>query len=154
VARLLFRGEHAGHTLQPSALVSEVWLRILRLGRERFQTRAQFLAYAGACMRRLLIDHARRRNALKRGGKAAAMPLSSGGEAGRDVRSAGIDAFDLHEALRELAAVHPRSAQVVELRYLAQLSVDQVAECMRMSPGQVRSDFDLARGWLRHRLRR
>ncbi len=155
-ARLL-RGERPGHTLQPTALVHEAWLRLAGQGGARIQDRAHFRAVAALVMRRILVDHARRRGRAKRGGEAplesmmalAAMDAGESGPAG-----AAPDLVALDEALTRLASIDARLSRTVELRYFGGLSVDETAETIGVGTATVKRDWTLARAWLRRELER
>jgi RNA polymerase sigma factor (TIGR02999 family) len=144
------RHERAGHTLQPTALINEVYLKLVDQSRVRWRNRSQFFAVAAQLMRRILVDYARRRGRDKRGGGAVRVPLEAvpgvGGE--RDV-----DLVALDEALEELAELSPRQSRVVELRFFAGLTIDETAEVLEISPATVKIDWRMARAWLFRRLR-
>jgi RNA polymerase sigma factor (TIGR02999 family) len=146
----LLRHERPGHTLQPTALVHEALLRLLRadaLGGAH--NRAQFLAAAARAMRRVLVDHARRRAADKRGGGQAPLLLD---EALDYFAAQRLDLLALHEALDQLAELHARQAQVVELRFFGGYTVEEIAEQLQVSVSTVESDFRKATAFLRSRL--
>lgn len=148
IAGSLFRREGAGHTLQPTAVVHEAWMRIERGGPVPAENRKHFLALAARVMRQVLVDHARRREAGKRGGEWERVTLS-----GASVEEGGeVDTLDLHEALDELARVQERAARVVELRWFGGLTIEEAAEVLDVSHTTVEKDWVLARGWLRSRL--
>jgi RNA polymerase sigma factor (TIGR02999 family) len=138
------RGERAGHTLQPTALAHEAYLRLA--GRERdWADRAHFFAVAARAMRQVLVDHARRHRAAKRDGLQL--------EAPEGVRDEPVDLLDLDAALAELAQLDPKQVEVVEMRFFAGLSVDETAEALGLSPRTVKREWSTARAWLKHRLR-
>ena len=149
VAGRQMRDERPGHTLQPTALVHEAFLRLVDQDHADWQNRAQFIGVAGQLMRRLLVDHARRRHAAKRG-----IPVTldegvfhDGGEADHTDEVLAVD-----EVLDRLEALDPRQARIVELRYFGGLSVEETAEAMGVSPRTVKSDWAMAKGWLRSQL--
>jgi RNA polymerase sigma factor (TIGR02999 family) len=145
LAAAYLRGERAGHTLQPTALAHEAYLRLVGLQDFPWQNRAHFMAMAARAKRGILVDHARRRKARKRGGGEPAVPLdtSSMVAAGRPV------AFDdLDRALSDLARLSERQARVVELRYFGGLNIEETAEVLGISPVTVKRDWALARAWL------
>jgi RNA polymerase sigma-70 factor (ECF subfamily) len=144
------RAERSGHTLQPTALVHEVYLRMIDQQRVSWQNRAHFLAVAARLTRRVLIDHARKRVASKRRLGATALPIDEVEIAAHEPRAA--DLADLDEALEALAAIDARAAQVVELRFFGGLSVDEVAAVLAVSTGTVKRDWVMARRWLRDRV--
>jgi RNA polymerase sigma factor (TIGR02999 family) len=150
VAAGLMAGERPGHSLQPTALVHEAVLRLI--GEEaltRAPNRRYVFAAAARAMRQILVDHARRRDAAKRGGGREEVPLDSVLE--RFDRRA-IDLVALDDALERLAALSPRQSQVVTLRFFGGYSVPEVAKLLDVSPSTVESDFRLARAWLRRQL--
>lgn len=138
------RGERAGHTLQPTALVNEAWLRLNELERIDWQGRSHFVHCAAQLMRRVLIDHARARQAAKRDGGERVMltGLDLRGEQGD------VDIVDLDAALQRLEAIDPRKAQVVELRYFGGFSIEEIAQTLDTSPATVKRDWQAARAWL------
>jgi RNA polymerase sigma factor (TIGR02999 family) len=140
------RNERGGHTLQPTALVHEAYLRLSGLREMRLNNRAHFYGAAAGVMRRVLVDHARRHTALKRGGPdAAPAPLEVEPEAGVDLR---LDLVALDGALEALAAHSPDSARVVELRYFGGLSVEETAQHLGIAPATVKRRWTMARAWL------
>lgn len=144
------RHERRGHTLQPTALTHEAYLRLVGERQIPWQNRAQFLAVAARCMRQILINHANARRAEKRGGDAARVPLTDA-DVSSPIGSA-IDVMDLEGALQDLAALDERQARVVELRFFAGMGVEDVAEVLGISPRTVEADWRFARAWLRDRL--
>lgn len=149
LARHYMRGERSGHTLQTTALVNEAYLRLVDLKRMSWQDRAHFFAVSAQLMRRILVDHARRHN-LKRGAGIQHVPLEDTAIVGGEHES---DFVTLDLALRELAAVDERKAQVVELRFFGGLSVEETAEVLKVSPITVMRDWSTARAWLYRELR-
>lgn len=145
LARSCFRGEAEGHTLQPTALVNEVCLRFLADGEIPGENRNQLRAFAATAMRHVLIDYARRKHRLKRGGDHQRVPLESGLQL---VEEPAVDLVALDEAMERLAELDPRKVQVVELRYFAGFSVEETAACLSVSPATVKRDWDVARAWL------
>ena len=145
LARRYMGGEHAGHTLQTSALVNEAYLRLIDAHGVRWQNRAHFFAVSAQIMRRILVDFARAKQNLKRGGGARQVTLD---EALVVTPESGADLLALDEALEKLAVLNPRQAQVVELRYFGGLNEEEQAEVLKVSPRTVRSDWSLARAWL------
>jgi RNA polymerase sigma factor (TIGR02999 family) len=140
--------ERPGHTLPPTAVVHEVYLRLARQDKGDWTNRAQFLSIASTMIRRILVDHARVRDAGKRGG-GVRVPLN-GFEPAEPAPDAGIAEVD--EALTELAALDEQQARVVELRYFGGLSIEETAEVLGVSPGTVKRGWRLARAWLAARL--
>ncbi|MFT7463298.1 MAG: RNA polymerase sigma-70 factor (ECF subfamily) [Pseudohongiellaceae bacterium] len=143
------RRERAAHTLQPTALAHEAWLRLSHTSNpEQRQGRAAFLAAAAVTIRRILVDHARSRGAAKRGGHWARVDV----ELTDTSPAEPVDMLWLDEALLALAALHPRQAQVVELRFFGGLSGDETAAALDVSPRTVDGDWRVARAWLAARL--
>jgi RNA polymerase sigma factor (TIGR02999 family) len=159
-AGLALRREKQGHTLQPTALVHEAWLRLGDQPDAKWESRAQFFAIAAQMMRRVLLDHARTRRALKRGGGAVQVTLGGAEEASavpgaRAVEDAPLDAVDviaLNDALARLAALDPQKARLVDLRYFAGLSIPEAAEVLGVSTATVGREWAVARMWLRREL--
>ena len=137
--------ERHGHTLQTSALVNEAYLRLIDWKDVRWQNRAHFFAVSAQLMRRILVDFARDRQYLKRGGGALRVSL---GEAEAFTVERGADLVALDEALTGLAEVDRRKGQVVELRFFGGLSVEEVAEVLKVSKETVMRDWRLAKAWL------
>jgi len=142
--RYISRGQR-GYTLQTTALVHEAYLRLIDVKSVRWQNRAHFLAVAAQSMRRILVDLARARHNLKRGGRAPQVSLDEALVATSE-RSGDLLALD--EALGRLAMLNRRQSQVVELRYFGGLTENEVSEVLKVSPRTVRSDWSLARAWL------
>lgn len=152
IAGGMFRGERAGHTLQPTAIVHEAFLRLSGSGGGTGQNRAQFMAVAAKVMRQLLIDHARARNTQKRGGGEPARSLVAleGTPSPDGLHEA--DVLDLDDAMKALAKEYPRAADVVELRYFGGLTKEETAAWLGISDASADRDWTLARGWLARRL--
>jgi RNA polymerase sigma factor (TIGR02999 family) len=157
-ARQVLGREEAGHTLQPTALVHEAWLRLCDQHDARWESRAQFFAIAAQVMRRVLVDHARTRRAVKRGGGAVQVSLGDAERAaalgaGSDATSLdAVDVLALDGALARLAALDPEKARLVDLRYFAGLSIPEVAAVLGVSPATVGREWAVARMWLRREL--
>jgi RNA polymerase sigma-70 factor (ECF subfamily) len=151
IARRYMAGERRGHTLQPTALVNEVYLRLVDLERVRWQNRAHFLAVAARLMRRVLIDFARSRGYQKRGGDVERIVLDEAllVDVGR-----GHDLLALDEALDELARIDSRKSQIVVMRFFGGLSVEEVATVLSVSAATVTRDWKLAKSWLLRQLDR
>jgi RNA polymerase sigma factor (TIGR02999 family) len=141
--------ERSDHTLQPTALVHEAYLRLVDRARVDWQGRTHFLAVAAKEMRRVLIHHARGRHAAKRGGGRARVSLE---QALLQAPGGDVAVLDLEEALAELSALDPRQGRVVELRFFGGLTVEEVAQALSISPKTVEKDWRLARAWLYRRL--
>jgi len=147
--RLAYRSlqrERPGHTLQATALVNEAYLKLVDQRRVRWQERAQFFAVAARIMRRILVDHARRHGAAKRGGGGPRLTVDDSGAA--PGATADVDLLSLEEALERLEAIDSRQSRIVELRFFAGLTVEEVAEVLQVSPATVKSDWRMARAWL------
>ena len=143
------RHEHADHTLNTTALVHEAYFKLLGPGRHSFDNRAHFFAAAARAMRQVLVDHARARQRLKRGGGQQAVPLAAepaDPDLLTDEHAAEI--LDLDEALDGLARLDPRQARVVECRYFGGLSVEETAEALAISEATVKREWRSARAWL------
>ena len=158
-ARMALRREGEGHTLQPTALVHEAWLRLGGQHDARWESRTQFFAIAAQTMRRVLLDHARTRRALKRGGGAVEVTLGGvdrgDAKAGARVESTPLDVVDviaLDDALKRLAELDPQKARLVDLRYFAGLSIPEAAEVLGVSTATVGREWAIARMWLRREL--
>jgi RNA polymerase sigma-70 factor, ECF subfamily len=143
------RREKPGQTLQPTALVHEAYLRLMKDRPGRWQNRAHFCAIAANSMRQILIERARARGAAKRGGARHRITLDEGLVAGGD-RS--IDLLALDEALQRLAALDPEQARLVELRFFGGLTVEETAEAMDISPATVKRHWTVAKAWLTREL--
>ncbi|HZS03728.1 MAG TPA: sigma-70 family RNA polymerase sigma factor [Blastocatellia bacterium] len=137
--------ERAGHTLQTTALVNEAYLRLVDSSRVRWQNRAHFFAVSAQLMRRILVDFARGRKNLKRGGRVQLVSLD---EALTVPGEPDPDLVALDEALDSLAAIDPRQARAVELRFFGGLSVEETAEVLQVSPETVHRDWRVAKVWL------
>ena len=131
--------------LQPTALVHELYLRLAGKTQGQWQDRTHFLAVAAKAMRQILIDHARKRNAAKRGGRWQRVTLS---EAVGAPKNTNVDLICLNDALIKLTSLHKRQAQIVELRFLAGLTVQEVARVLEVSAETVKVDWRMARAWL------
>jgi RNA polymerase sigma factor (TIGR02999 family) len=150
LAERQMRGERGGHTLTPTALIHEAWLRLAAEDAGVAEDRGQFYALAARRMRQVLIDHARRRDADKRGGGAVAITLSQAAE--ESVASCDIDALALEQALTQLEAMDERKARVVELRYYAGLEMAEIAAALGISRATAQRDWEVARAFLHLRL--
>lgn len=144
------RRERIGHTLDASALVNEAYLRLVDQRDVQWASRGHFFAIAAQAMRRVLVDHARGHVAAKRGGRAERVTLSGIGPP-RSAQTE-IDVIWLNDALEQLAKLDARQAKVVELRYFAGMSVEEVAEVLSISPATVKREWATARVWLAHAL--
>ena len=149
MARRYMKNERAGNTVQTTALVNEVYLRVVDIQNVDWQHRAQFFAIAAQLMRRILVDAARARGSHKRGGGAARINID---ETPLLAPEPGGFIQDLDEALTAFAKLAPRQAKVVELRYFAGLSEEEAAEVLKTSPRTVRRDWKFAKAWLQQAL--
>jgi RNA polymerase sigma factor (TIGR02999 family) len=149
IARRYMRNERPGNTLQATALVNEVYLRLVDVKSVEWQHRAQFFAISAQIMRNILVDAARRRESHKRGGDLAKVSLD---DALLVSREPGAYILALDEALTGLSLIAPRQAQVVELRYFGGMSEDETAEVLKTSARTVRRDWQFARAWLQREL--
>ena len=145
LARYYMAGESPGHTLQTTALVNEAYLRLVDVKKVSWQNRAYFFGVSANLMRRILVDLARSRHSLKRGGDANALSLD---EALIVSPERGEDVVALDDTLKVLASIDPRRSRVVELRFFGGLSVDEIAEVLKVSPETVMHDWKLAKAWL------
>jgi len=145
--------ERADHTLRPTALVHEAYLRLAGQRRVVWQDRGQFFAVAATAMRRLLVDHARQHGAVKRGGCSCAVSLEDG-ERIMASEAPDLDIIALNDALVELSAIDPLRSRMIELRFFAGLTTDETAEALGVSAATVTRGWRLARAWLHHRLTR
>src|SRR5262245_49109090 len=144
-ASRLMRRERPDHTLRPTALVHEAYLRLVDQARVDGSDRALFGRIAARAMREILVDHARRRNALKRGGRATRITLDTDAAAAPDVT---LDVLAVHEALEGLKALDVRAAGVVEMRIFAGMTLDEIAAVLGVSRRTVDGDWAFARRWL------
>jgi RNA polymerase sigma factor (TIGR02999 family) len=137
------RGESAGHTLQPTALVHEAYLRLVGQQGLDWRDRAHFFGLASTMMRRVLVDHARARMAGKRRREEGTADVTLAASNGPEVAL-----LDLDRALVSFAERYPRQARVVEMRYFADLEIEEIASCLDVSPATVKRDWQFARAWL------
>ena len=148
LAASYLRAERADHTLQTTGLVHEAYLKLVDQRRTTWQNRAHFFGIAAQAMRRILVDHARRRQARKRD---AGRPITLDDNlAGKSPDTEEVLAVD--EALQRMAVLDPRQARIVELRYFAGLSIEQTAESLEISPATVKRDWISAKAWLQREL--
>jgi len=144
LARRHMKGERPGHSLQTTALANEAYMRLVDYKRMQWQNRAHFFAVSSQLMRRILVDHARRHN-LKRGGGVQHVSLE---QAAVLVTDEDTDIVALDDALNALARIDPRKVQVVEMRFFGGLSVEEIAEVLKVSTVTVKRDWSTARTWL------
>jgi len=149
------RRERKNHTLQPTALVNEAYLKLVDQRSPHWQNRAQFYGVAAQMMRRILVDHARQHQAAKRGGSdQQRLSITSAGQLGAKQLAAepAIDLLALHEALEELTSIDPQQGRIVELKFFGGLSIEETAEVVGISHATVERDWKMARAWLRRKL--
>jgi RNA polymerase sigma factor (TIGR02999 family) len=151
LARGHFRHEHPGHTLQPTALVNEVFMKLLDQRQVRWENRKQFFGFASLLMRRLLVDHAKGRRAAKRGGGAVHVPIEDALGLPIDVP---VDLEALDQALDALGSVDPRQGRIVQMRFFGGLTHEEIGEVESISPTTVKREWRTARLFLYHALRR
>ena len=151
LARRSMRGQRPEHTLQPTALVHEAYMKLARSPGLDASDRSRFLALAARAMRQILVDHARAKGAARRGEGGLRVELA---EAAGATPPPTVDLLSLHEALDRLAAIDERKVQIVELRFLAGLTVEEVAEVLGLSAPTVKRDAAMARAWLFRELER
>lgn len=144
------RRERAEHTLQPTALVNEAYLKLIDQRNARWQNRAHFFGIAAQLMRRILVDHARQHRAAKRGGLDQQRISITSAE--RVMKQPEVDLLALNEALEELAQMDPQQGRIVELKFFGGLSIDEIAEVLSIGHATVERDWKLARAWLRRQL--
>jgi RNA polymerase sigma factor (TIGR02999 family) len=147
VAAGYMRQESAGHALQPTALVHEAYVRLIDQKQDKWRNRAHFFGVAASMMRRILVDHARRRRAEKRGGNWERVTLSENEAAADGARE--IDVLALHESLERLATFDPQQERIFELRYFGCLKIEETADVVGVSPATVVREWTIAKAWLR-----
>ena len=144
------RRERAEHTLQPTALVNEAYLKLIDQRNAKWQNRAHFFGISAQLMRRILVDHARQHQAVKRGGSAQQRVSITTVE--KLIKEPEIDLLALNEALDELARMDPQQSQIVELKFFGGLSIEEIAEVLGIGHATVERDWKMARAWLRRQL--
>ncbi len=144
MAKQAFRREREGHTLEATALIHELYLRLMDTD-VQWQNRAHFFALASTAMRRLLVEHARKKKLAKHGGAELKVSLC---EADGLAQQPALDLVALNGALDQLALIDQRQARIVELRYFGGLTVEETAEVLRLSPATVKKDWSIAKAWL------
>jgi RNA polymerase sigma factor (TIGR02999 family) len=146
------RRERQEHTLQTTALVNEAYLKLVDQNRVIWQNRAHFFGIAANLMRRILVDYAKTKHRVKRGGEAENLPLEEAIYVVADEKN--VDLLALDRVLDELAAIDEQQAKIVELRYFSGLSIEETAEALSISPATVKRDWQMAKAWLHHELSR
>jgi RNA polymerase sigma factor (TIGR02999 family) len=149
IARGHLRHERPDHSLEPSALVNELYLRLIDQRQVSWRDRAHFFGVAAQIMRNILVDHARRRQSEKRGGGMQRVTLEGTLIAQEHNR---LDVVVLDDALTRLEAIFPQQGRIVELRYFAGMTIEETAEALRISPATVKREWAMARAWLRRRM--
>ncbi|MEM7247012.1 MAG: ECF-type sigma factor [Acidobacteriota bacterium] len=152
LAAACFRRESPGHTLQPTALINEAWLRLVGSEQPNYENRSHFLGIAATVMRRVLVEHARRRGAEKRGGNWGRVTLDERKVSNDPPLGFDADVLALHQALERLAELSPRQATIVELRWFGGMTLREVAKHMGLVTRTVEKDWAIARAWLRREL--
>jgi len=145
LAALYLLRERRDHTLQPTALVHEAYLRLIDQRQVNWKNRAQFVGLAAVMMRRILVNHARDRAAEKRGGDMQKVPLSDVDEP-RTPQD--VDVIVLNDALDQLGAIDPRKSRIVELKFFGGLTTNEIAEVLQLSPATIEREWSFARAWL------
>jgi RNA polymerase sigma factor (TIGR02999 family) len=151
-AKAYLRRERPNHTLQPTALVHEAYLKLIDQRDDNWQSREHFFAIAAQAMRRILVDHARNRHRLKRGGSNEDLPLEEALLAVAD--DSNVDLIALDEAMAKLAEFDPQRERIVELRYFGGLTVDEAAKALGISRATAARDWQVAKAWLHRELTR
>ena len=154
IARRCWRSEDPGHTLEPAALVHEAFIRLVDNDRVNWQNRAQFFGVAAQVIRRILVDHARARHRIKRGGHALKVTWSENLLARGRMEPADLDVESLDRALKQLEEMDPQQSSIVELRFFGGLSIEETAEALKISAATVKRDWAVARAWLRREMSR
>ena len=151
IAAAKMAGEAAGHTLQPTALVHEAWLRLVGGDQRAWPSRAYFFAAAAEAMRRILVDHARRKHSLKRGGEFEREELN---ESALVLTAPPDELLAVNEALEKLSAEDPSAAELVKLRYFVGMTMEEAASALDMAPRSAERLWTYARVWLQREIRR
>ena len=149
LAGAYLRSERREHTLQPTALVNEAYLKLVRQRKIQWQNRAQFFGVAAQLMRRILVDHARANSADKRGGDRVNVSLKNIGAFGTQPTT---DVLALHDVLNRLAEIDPDQSRIVELRFFGGLTIEEAAEVMQVSHSTVEREWKIAKAWLKREL--
>jgi len=154
LARFQLRQERPDHTLQSTALVNEVYLRLVGMDAPQWEGRSHFFAIAAQLMRQILVDYARRRRAVKRGAGAGTLSLEDSSLLLSQGQGKDVDVVALDDALKSLAQIDPRKAQVVEMRFFGGLTFEESAEVLKVSVITVQRDWSTARAWLHREMNR
>jgi len=145
LASLYLSRERPGHTLQPTALINEAYLRLINWKSAQWKNRAQFIGIAAQLMKHVLVDHAIHRRRRKRRGEEVRVSLT---EADKMAHERGVDIVALNDALDGLAEIDPRKRRIIELRFFGGLSVEETAEVLRIAPRTIEREWKLAKAWL------
>jgi RNA polymerase sigma factor (TIGR02999 family) len=145
IAAVYMRRERSNHTLQPTALVHEAYLRLVGQHHVDWRNRAHVIGLAAVMMRRILVTHARQRAAAKRGSEQSRVSLTVAAE---ELSAGEVDVLDLHEALERLTAIDERQGRIVELKFFGGLTTAQIADVMKLSNATIEREWALARAWL------
>ena len=148
IARRCLAAKGSDHTLQPTALVHDAYLRLIRRDSVSWRDRAHFFAMSAQMMRQILIDYARRAAAAKRGGNAVTLTLDDAPESSDDPRKMNLDLLALDDAMKQLASLDPRQCKIVELRFFGGLSIEETAEVVEVSASTAKREWTTARLWL------
>ena len=151
IARRCLASQRSDHTLQPTALVHEAYLRLAHRNSPDWQDRVHFFAMAAQMMRQILVDHARKQGAAKRGANAVTIELD---ESSAISRQPTLDLLALDDAMKSLASLDPRQCQIVELRFFGGLSIEETAQVMHISPATTKREWATARLWLHNAMTR
>jgi RNA polymerase sigma factor (TIGR02999 family) len=149
IARKCLLSQNPGHTLQPTALVHEAYLRLVKRDSVELHSRVHFFAVAATLMRQILVDHARNHSAAKRGGGAVKLALD---EDMALPKKPTLDLIALDDAMKQLATMDARQCQIVELRFFGGLSIEETSQVVDMSPATIKREWATARVWLHHAL--
>jgi RNA polymerase sigma factor (TIGR02999 family) len=152
VAHRRLRGERADHTLSTTALVHEAYLKLMNLERLNWQNRAQFMAIASRLMRQILVDYARSRRTVRRGGEHKRVEFKASESAAVTAGEPAEEVLALHQALESLGNINGRHARIVECRFFGGMSIAETAEALSISPATVKRDWVMARAWLNREL--
>jgi RNA polymerase sigma factor (TIGR02999 family) len=149
IAAQYLRKERSDHTLQPTALVHEAYLKLVDISHVEWQDRAHFFAVAAQVMRHILVDHARARRTDKRGGEVQRIALD---EAISFSKEPDVDLLSLDESLKQLATFDEQQARIVELKFFGGLTIEEIAEVLKISPATVKREWTMAKAWLHKRI--
>ena len=152
LARHYLRNERPGHTLQPTALINEAYIKLAGMDNADWKSRAQFIGTAAQAMRQILVDYARRRRSAKRGGGQQPADVDDERDSLSNEQSREIEALD--DALKSLEKLNPRQARIVELRYFGGLSVEETATALGVAAVTIKRDWAMARAWLEREIER